>query len=177
MLDDKLFPELGNCMEDGMIGEDVQEEDQSLSTVQNEVSTNRNMETVTAENDEDMFGFDFGTNLSNMILKMDAVTGSLYQMERSLGRRRDNPLSDHIGKLKAINSNLVLLDQYGTRVWWTNVTSWDATSNINRVLKSWRGPKDPSSGKFTYGVERNELGRVSYGRKVCQHFGMIRGTQ
>lgn len=77
MLDDKLFPELGNCMEDGMIGEDVQEEDQSLSTVQNEVSTNRNMETVTAENDEDMFGFDFGTNLSNMILKMDAVTGSL----------------------------------------------------------------------------------------------------
>ncbi|ESQ46735.1 hypothetical protein EUTSA_v10028322mg [Eutrema salsugineum] len=118
---------------------------------------------------------------------------------------RDRPLSKPIGELKVINTNLVLLDQYGNRVWWTNVTStnlnksplivelldignlvlrysnnvasyewqsfdfptdtlvsgmklgWDAKTNINRTLRSWRGSDDPSSGEFTYAVEQNEL--------------------
>ncbi|VYS53386.1 unnamed protein product [Arabidopsis thaliana] len=36
---------------------------------------------------------------------------------------RGNPLSEPIGTLKIMDNNLVLLDQHGTRVWWTNVTS------------------------------------------------------
>ncbi|KAL0692052.1 hypothetical protein Bca4012_059232 [Brassica carinata] len=120
---------------------------------------------------------------------------------------RDNPMSKPVGTLKILDTNLVLLDQHGTRVWWTNRTStnlikslvtgelldsgnlvlryfnndsstgclwqsfdfptdalvsdmklgWDAKSNINRVLKSWRSSDDPSSGEITYGVERHEL--------------------
>ncbi|CDY46392.1 BnaC04g33110D [Brassica napus] len=34
---------------------------------------------------------------------------------------------------------------------------FDAKSNINRVLESWRSSDDPSSGEITYGVERHEL--------------------
>ncbi|XP_013615170.1 PREDICTED: S-locus-specific glycoprotein S13-like [Brassica oleracea var. oleracea] len=120
---------------------------------------------------------------------------------------RDNPMSKPVGTLKILDTNLVLLDQYGTRVWWTNRTStnlmkslvtgelldsgnfvlryfnndlstgclwqsfdfptdalvsnmklgFDAKSNINRVLESWRSSDDPSSGEITYGVERHEL--------------------
>ncbi|RIA04733.1 hypothetical protein BRARA_K01001 [Brassica rapa] len=116
-------------------------------------------------------------------------------------------MSKPVGTLKILDTNLVLLDQHGTRVWWTNRTStnlmkslvtgelldsgnfvlryfnndsstgclwqsfdfptdalvsnmklgFDAKSNINRVLESWRSSDDPSSGEFTYGVERHEL--------------------
>lgn len=128
---------------------------------------------------------------------------------------RDSPLSKPNGTLEILDNNLVLLDQHGTRVWWTNVTStnlmkslvtgelldsgnfvlryinnddsarvlwqsfdfptdvlvsgmkfgWDAKSNINRVLKSWRSLSDPSPGEYTYG------------RKVCQHSGVTHGRQ
>ncbi|CAA7040363.1 unnamed protein product [Microthlaspi erraticum] len=117
---------------------------------------------------------------------------------------RDTPLSEPIGTLEIMDANIVLLDEHGTRVWWTNGTSttpmgspligelldsgnlvlrhsksggflwqsfdfptdalvsemklgWDAKSNLNRVLKSWRSFDDPSSGEFTFGVERHGL--------------------
>ncbi|CAN6894345.1 unnamed protein product [Brassica oleracea var. botrytis] len=115
MLDDKLFPELGNCMEDGMIGEDVQEEDQNGCGHGQPLSD----------------GKEFGEKKPSLGSTSWYVGIWHYKLPKEVlwVANRDNPLSDPIGKLKVINSNLVLLDQYGTRVWWTNVTS----TNLNKT--------------------------------------------
>ncbi|AEC07604.1 S-locus glycoprotein family protein [Arabidopsis thaliana] len=47
---------------------------------------------------------------------------------------------------------------------------WDAKSNINRVLKSWRSFDDPSPGEYTYGVERHELAQSFIRKKGVSTF-------
>ncbi|EFH56859.1 S-locus glycoprotein family protein, partial [Arabidopsis lyrata subsp. lyrata] len=47
---------------------------------------------------------------------------------------------------------------------------WDAKSNINRVLKSWRSLSDPSPGEYTYGVERHELAQSFIRKKGVPTF-------
>ncbi|EFH56860.1 predicted protein [Arabidopsis lyrata subsp. lyrata] len=43
---------------------------------------------------------------------------------------RDSPLSKPNGTLEILDNNLVLLDQHGTRVWWTNVTSTNLMKSL-----------------------------------------------
>nr|AJP61130.1 SRKp [Arabidopsis halleri]CCI61482.1 SRK [Arabidopsis halleri] len=118
---------------------------------------------------------------------------------------RDNPLSNSTGTLKISDNNLVLVDQFNTLVWSTNVTGavrslvvaellangnlvlrdskinetdgflwqsfdfptdtllpemklgWDLKTGVNKFLRSWKSPYDPSSGDFSYKLETREF--------------------
>ncbi|KAJ4903893.1 Receptor-like serine/threonine-protein kinase SD1-8 [Raphanus sativus] len=72
---------------------------------------------------------------------------------------RDNPLTNSSGSLEISGNNLVLLDQYNNSVWTTNLArdtllpemklGYDAKTERNMFLTSWRAQDDPTSGDFT----------------------------
>ncbi|GAA0151763.1 hypothetical protein LIER_10412 [Lithospermum erythrorhizon] len=69
---------------------------------------------------------------------------------------RENPLKDASGVLRIGHDlNLVILDASGKIVWKSANITYIYMEIGSNNLTSWKSSDDPSSGKYTYGVDTN----------------------